>query len=136
MSSIKELANEHNINYNTVRNRMYYQNMSVEEAVSTPVIKRDPEHKRSKYAGYKHGAKNRGYDFKISYEQFCKLIFEPCHYCGESPQSGIDRVNNTIGYVYDNCVSCCWRCNKWKHTMSDTEFIDHANKISNRKGGD
>jgi len=36
--------------------------------------------------------------------------------------NGIDRVDNSLGYVKENCKSCCFRCNKIKRDMSLEEF--------------
>ena len=41
---------------------------------------------------------------------------KPCHYCGLDNNSvagvGLDRLDNTIGYMLDNVVSCCTECNR------------------------
>lgn len=68
---------------------------------------------------YKNGAIKRKYDFTLTIDQFKKIIKEDCYYCGLKPTnelnrqfdkikySGIDRVDNTIGYILSNCVPCC-----------------------------
>ena len=38
--------------------------------------------------------------------------------------SGIDRVNSQEGYVKNNCVPCCDKCNKAKMAMSRDEFLN------------
>lgn len=43
--------------------------------------------------------------------------------------NGIDRVDNSLGYVADNCVPCCEACNRAKLQMSSTDFINLANRI-------
>lgn len=47
--------------------------------------------------------------------------------------NGIDRVNNDIGYLIENCVSCCKVCNFMKRSMSKNDFINHVNKIAMRR---
>ncbi len=42
---------------------------------------------------------------------------------------GIDRVNNEIGYVIDNCVTSCEDCNMAKRSRSSQNFIDQAYRI-------
>lgn len=55
---------------------------------------------------------------------------KPCHYCGEAiPTAGLDRVDNTKGYVLDNLVSCCTFCNAAKNTQTMDEFIVRCKKI-------
>ena len=86
------------------------------------------------YSRYKSGAKNRGYSFNISREQFDKMSQDNCHYCGCEPKTygeqngqgcyynGLDRVDNDRGYEPDNVVTCCITCNRAKHNMSYDEF--------------
>ena len=52
------------------------------------------------------------------------LIYADCYYCGKFPNkvNGIDRVNNSVGYTYDNCVPCCKRCNYLKNKTTQEEF--------------
>ncbi len=42
---------------------------------------------------------------------------------------GIDRMDNNIGYVLSNCVTCCGQCNIFKLNLSITDFLIHINKI-------
>ncbi len=91
---------------------------------------------------YKHNAQGRGLAWELTDEQFTWLTQQPCLYCGDRPHqvhkrgyngeytfTGIDRSNNLVGYLFDNCVPCCTRCNRWKFTMSKEEFLSHAKKI-------
>lgn len=80
------------------------------------------------YCIYKHQAKKRGYVFELTIEQFKQLCLEPCHYCGDF-FVGIDRKDNSIGYVYSNCVPCCKHCNYAKRDMKYTVFISHIRKM-------
>ena len=43
--------------------------------------------------------------------------------------NGIDRIDSNIGYIKENCVSCCWTCNKMKNNFSQKEFLEKINKI-------
>lgn len=95
------------------------------------------------YSKYKYEALNRNLKFEISKEVFRELCTGNCFYCGCAPKniepaynknghfvySGIDRVNNTKGYLVDNCVSCCKICNSMKHTLTKKEFINHVRSI-------
>ncbi len=87
------------------------------------------------FRAYEAGASKRGYAFTLTFEQFTRLTALPCHYCGAEPEtkagwskyttvlySGLDRVDNGVGYLLENCVPCCVFCNKAKGTKSYVEF--------------
>jgi|688.fasta_scaffold848642_1 hypothetical protein len=87
---------------------------------------------KTRYNVYKRGALRRGYSFNITIEQFNTFWDTSCHYCNEPIKGiGIDRIDNTIGYVHDNLISCCTLCNFMKHNTNYKEFIDRCIKISN-----
>lgn len=44
--------------------------------------------------------------------------------------NGIDRINNDLGYIKENCVTCCWKCNSYKRNDSASDFIEQAYKIA------
>ena len=69
----------------------------------------------------KRFAKDRNKEFNINSKEFKLLIEKPCYYCGDIP-TGVDRKDNSIGYNYDNCCSCCSTCNKGKLTQTEFEF--------------
>lgn len=35
---------------------------------------------------------------------------KPCVYC-KHPSSGLDRIDNSLGHIIENCVPCCKECN-------------------------
>lgn len=88
-------------------------------------------------AHYKRHAKAAGRPFELSKETFARLISSNCDYCGKSPlqkvaslpahpdfvYNGIDRVDNTKGYVEGNVVPCCGPCNDMKCDKSRDEFL-------------
>jgi alkylhydroperoxidase family enzyme len=77
--------------------------------------------------------------WELSLEQFKELSQGSCHYCGLPPEratlvgkelrNGIDRVDNNLGYVRTNCVSCCATCNSMKMDMTVEAFMTHIAKI-------
>jgi len=89
------------------------------------------------YEKYKGGAKRRKLEFSLSKEEFRKLTLGNCIYCGKEPSqifnykgsygtytyNGVDRKNNSVGYVIENCASCCGICNERKGSMNYDEFI-------------
>lgn len=79
-----------------------------------------------RYSKYKTGAQNRDLAFALDRYEFQSLIYEPCHYCGVKPPEqggGIDRVDNELGYVVENCVPSCWQCNRSKGAMPYDNFV-------------
>jgi len=85
---------------------------------------------------YQLQAKYRNLEFSLTDEELKFLFKGNCHYCGIKPKqihrpkfrmpfiyNGIDRINNSLGYITGNCVSCCQSCNSAKGTKSMEEFI-------------
>jgi hypothetical protein len=95
-------------------------------------------------ADYKKRAAARDLDWGITDEVFDALVQADCRYCGRAPatvcspqgywgayvRNGIDRSDNTQGYVPGNVVPCCEACNKAKLAMSALEFIAHVRRIA------
>lgn len=124
-----------------------------------PSPKAIPESIFSKhYRSYKYGAKRKTttYEFSLSFEDYKKLVQLPCHYCGQEPYdikflynrkskkdksldisvkiNGIDRLDNNLGYILSNCVSCCKMCNLMKLSDSEESFLNQVKLIyENRK---
>lgn len=92
------------------------------------------------YGSYKYQAKKRNLLFELSKDQLRAIVTKNCHFCGAVPSriakahykitiknsefvyNGIDRLDNTQGYVPYNLVSCCYTCNRAKSDMSLMEF--------------
>lgn len=78
---------------------------------------RTPE---GRYSHTKSRAKKYGKEFAITLEQFTETNSKPCYYCNdkyranEQTGSGLDRLDNSKGYVPGNIVSCCGHCNYLK----------------------
>lgn len=62
---------------------------------------------------YKRSAQKKGVSFELSKGDFDILTKGDCKYCKRSPITwfGIDRVVPSLGYTFDNVVSCCLDCN-------------------------
>ena len=100
------------------------------------------------WSGYKRKAKERNIEFSISRNFFEKITQENCHYCGTEPRcstegimhkrgtnghimyNGVDRKDNNIGYIEDNCLPCCSWCNKAKLTNKYSEFINYIKRLA------
>ena len=94
-------------------------------------------HGNQHYSNYKRGAKSRNYEFKLSLDEFIKIVQRNCHYCNAKPRlqkikniefyaSGVDRVDNKKGYFKSNCVPCCTECNLMK---GKSTYLKFKNKI-------
>ena len=84
------------------------------------------------FARHRTGAHKRGLEFSINvWDYEAHLWGKPCYYCGaEIRGCGIDRKDSSIGYVIENCVPCCYRCNISKRTMSENEFISMCKTVA------
>lgn len=85
--------------------------------------------------------KGREKDFDLTFEEFLKIVKENCFYCGAVPREiryrenaayfhGIDRKDNSLGYVEGNMLTCCSRCNYLKGTMNFDQFMAAVKEIS------
>lgn len=83
---------------------------------------------------YKHSAKKRGYEWSISDADAEALFVAPCEYCGQTELNGIDRVDNTIGYVEGNVVSCCSTCNYAKKDMTMDKWTAWLDRVAVHRG--
>lgn len=95
------------------------------------------------YGRYRAGARTRGYDFNLTEEEFRELAENLCHYCGAEKTNkastfkstgfyhynGIDRKDNTKGYSVENCVPCCYVCNRAKNNMPYNDFVAWLNNL-------
>lgn len=85
---------------------------------------------KGRFATYKSQARVRKLNFDLSYDEFMTFWQQPCSYCGDPIETiGIDRVNNTIGYKINNCVSCCFICNQMKMNFGIKEWEEQMKKI-------
>jgi len=93
---------------------------------------------------YKKKAKYREIEFSLSKEEFKDITNKNCFYCGTLPHqkqrsgrrlngryiyNGVDRVDNNIGYIMENCVPCCGICNKMKRDISKEDFLNKIKEI-------
>ena len=86
------------------------------------------------------------YDDGISFEDFMRISQMNCYYCEATPNNlanaasedkkssqfardngdfiynGLDRINSDLPHTVDNCVPCCWVCNRAKCTMTSQDF--------------
>jgi hypothetical protein len=80
---------------------------------------------------YKRDARRRGLQWSLCDEFATRLFQMPCYYCNKTDElNGIDRLDNTYGYINGNCVSCCETCNFGKGTKSEQEFLEMCLKVT------
>ena len=92
--------------------------------------------RRMLFVQYKRAAKSRNLSWELAREEFFALIASPCFYCGEPPHrrkrskhhddllyTGVDRVDNGLGYFPGNVVPCCHTYNHAKATMAQADFL-------------
>lgn len=101
----------------------------------------------SVYREYKRSAKDNNREFNLSLDDFFKITKSNCYYCGIEPYcskhsngnhvfrgepyiyNGIDRLDNSKGYILENCLPCCRKCNISKATMTLEEFKIWLNRL-------
>lgn len=94
---------------------------------------------------YQRNAKFRKISFDLTFQEFRKICSMSCHYCGAPPEkrpakrgrssimaSGIDRIDNNLGYVPSNIVPCCTWCNRAKNSGDVKQFINHCMAVAGK----
>jgi hypothetical protein len=81
-----------------------------------------------RFSVYKSTAKLKGMPFLLSRERFNALLLSACEYCG-GKGGGIDRVDNSLGYVEGNVVPCCQMCNLAKKDYTVDEFREWIDRV-------
>lgn len=77
-------------------------------------MKEIPKLSRFRFSVSKSGARRRGLGWNISKSDYEEIISRRCEYCDGvlNPYgSGLDRIDNSKGYVIGNVVPCCKKCN-------------------------
>ena len=78
---------------------------------------------------YKARCKKKNIRWALTSKQAFELFQMSCRYCG-GEGFGIDRVDNTLGYISKNVVPCCSMCNFMKHKISAEAFLGHVARIT------
>jgi hypothetical protein len=92
------------------------------------------DHTRSTWASYRDRALKKHFDFTIPPDKYKEITSQNCYLCGkqntETHKNGIDRFDNSIGYIFENCRPCCGECNYMKRDYTYDEFIEKLNRIN------
>lgn len=93
-------------------------------------------------------------------DQWYAMSSLPCYYCGgidignvakmqmhskhtyteselkeyELAINGIDRIDSSKGYTFDNCRPCCYRCNVAKSDQSESDFYAMIIAVAKHRG--
>lgn len=78
------------------------------------------------FSRYVRSAAKRKIEFSLTKEEFDKLLFLECSYCGSTDNIGVDRADNTLGYTTTNSVPCCKVCNYMKSNHALNLFLSHC----------
>ena len=104
--------------------RTYHYKKCVNERRRKSYIKNIDKHRsyskshKSRYAQGRCSADKRQLCWGLTLDQWISLVVDKnCHYC-DGPLSetgaGLDRKDSSRGYMYDNVVPCCKKCNSIK----------------------
>lgn len=109
---------------------------------------------KSHFRRYRRDALRRGQFWDLEFDDYRDLVLQNCYICEAPPSNrntlrsmngsksyktsdtvlltnGLDRVDNTRGYVVNNVAPCCARCNRRKGNLSvrDLEvFLEQIRK--------
>jgi hypothetical protein len=116
--------------------RTRYKRTKKGRATALRATKRYLDTPRGRFTTYQYEAKDRGLPFTLTFDEFKTFWQKPCAYC-RAPVAliGLDRVDNAIGYVFHNVVSCCSVCNRMKMNWSREFFVAQCWKIVLIDGG-
>jgi len=98
---------------------------------------------RDLFRSYESHGKQISLPFELSKEEFKVLTRQNCFYCGIEPfqiwhpqgtngeylYNGIDRIDNNIGYIIENSVTSCHKCNQAKRAMKEEEFYEWVSRL-------
>jgi hypothetical protein len=95
-----------------------------------------PDTRPGPFASYRNNAKKRKRSFELTKADYDALIQQPCVYCHrtitQTNKSGIDRIDNDLGYVAGNMQPCCTECNRMRGTLTIDAFLEKATHIAAR----
>jgi hypothetical protein len=96
----------------------------------------------SVYRRIRGGATKRNLIWELTKEEVKNLVRLNCFYCGAVAQriknevngsvlwNGIDQKLPCAGYTLQNCVTCCYECNRMKLNIPFGKFLDKCEQIT------
>jgi hypothetical protein len=89
----------------------------------------------AQYSEYEKRAVKKGLDFVLSKDEFDVISSNSCYLCNKECSSthhnGLDRIDNSKGYIEGNVKSCCGGCNFMKRDYSVEDIFDKFIAIYN-----
>lgn len=86
-----------------------------------------------RYASSRSRAKSKHIEFDLTRELYLRLVIQNCVYCGicsnNSSGIGLDRIDNSKGYIVGNVLPCCGMCNRirgWYLTVDEMKVAMKA----------
>jgi len=80
--------------------------------------KRDLSPKR-RFRVVKRLARDKKLTLDLTLKQYFGLLSKPCYYCSKDLYGeygvGVDRIDNSKGYIFTNLLPCCSDCNKGRN---------------------
>jgi len=116
IDEIKEYLHQYNVNNNeklkTYKKRYYSEQYGRASRLEIHYKSEDKKH-------------NRGECTIDRYYIMNNIFTSACVYCGESDwkKLGCDRKDNSLAHTPENCVPCCFDCNRKKGGMSYDEYM-------------
>lgn len=104
-------------------------------------LKRYSQTIKGRFVAGKSIAKKRNMEWELSFEQY-KLLIEnsKCHYCPNQLAStgyGLDRIDNRLGYTFNNVVPCCGQCNMLRSNLiTQQELVKVIELLKNIRNTD
>ena len=91
------------------------------------------DRKRAPYSSYQRKSKRKKIPFEITKREFYDIVKKECYICGKPDSkthcNGIDRINPKLGYILNNCKSCCASCNYLKDRYQLNELLNKCSEI-------
>jgi len=85
---------------------------------------------KRKYQKLIHKCKHENRELNLTQEKCEELWNNGCHYCTKSLANetgcGLDRLDNSLGYIPDNVIPCCGSCNKMRNNILTHEEMKIA----------
>ena len=89
---------------------------------------KDTKYIRNRIGSIRGAAKSRNIEMCLTNDEIESYLNKQCYYCKDNAM-GIDRIDSMKPYTLDNCVSCCFICNRMKNKYDFNLFIDKITKI-------
>jgi hypothetical protein len=75
-------------------------------------------------------------EWTLTYDQYAELVTQNCSYCNRSLRdetgSGLDRIDNSRGYLPGNVNPCCSECNRIRGDSMGADEFRRQTKLNGR----